>query len=101
MLRHEGWSTERISAHVHGLQDRLVAALADTVLGEARLLNPPAAGSKARFLALRDPRAAGWQQALAALGCVTDVRGDVLRVGLGLYHDESDVDAFVGLVRKL
>jgi selenocysteine lyase/cysteine desulfurase len=25
---------------------------------------------------------------------VTDVRGDVLRIGLGLYHDEEDIDLF-------
>jgi selenocysteine lyase/cysteine desulfurase len=36
-----------------------------------------------------------------AKGCVTDVRGDVLRIGFGLYHDEEDVDAFAGLARSL
>jgi selenocysteine lyase/cysteine desulfurase len=42
-----------------------------------------------------------WCGELKAAGCVTDVRGDVLRIGLGLYHDASDVDAFVALARSL
>ena len=33
--------------------------------------------------------------------CVTDVRGDVLRIGFGLYHDEEDVDALLGAARRL
>ena len=35
------------------------------------------------------PRPAAWQRALADQGCVTDVRGDVLRIGFGLYQDEA------------
>jgi selenocysteine lyase/cysteine desulfurase len=34
-------------------------------------------------------------------GCVTDVRGDVLRIGFGLYHDEEDVAAFAALAGEL
>ena len=29
-----------------------------------------------------------------ARDCITDVRGDVLRIGLGLYHDEGDIERF-------
>jgi selenocysteine lyase/cysteine desulfurase len=29
------------------------------------------------------------------------VRGDVLRIGLGLYHDAADVDAFADLAAGL
>ncbi len=101
MLATEGWTTTRVSEHVRGLQEQLIAAVADSVLGEAELLNPPAAESGARFLAFRDARAAEWQQALAERGCVTDVRGNVLRVGIGLYHDAEDVEAFAVLVREL
>jgi selenocysteine lyase/cysteine desulfurase len=32
---------------------------------------------------------------------VTDVRDDVLRAGIGLYHDEPDVDAFCEAARQL
>ena len=34
-------------------------------------------------------------------GIVTDVRGDVLRIGFGLYHDARDVDRLVGVLRDL
>jgi selenocysteine lyase/cysteine desulfurase len=36
-----------------------------------------------------------------ARDCITDVRGDVLRIGFGLYHDEEDVDAFAALAADL
>jgi selenocysteine lyase/cysteine desulfurase len=32
---------------------------------------------------------------------VTDVRGDVLRIGFGLYQDETDVERLVELLREL
>jgi hypothetical protein len=33
--------------------------------------------------------------------CITDVRGDVLRIGFALYHDEADGDALAALAREL
>ena len=92
MLAEEGLTTGRISAHVAGLRDRLLAGLHATPLGEAKLLNPPGNGPQARFLALEHPRAQGWKKALEAEDVITDVRGDVLRIGIGLYHDPRDVD---------
>jgi selenocysteine lyase/cysteine desulfurase len=32
---------------------------------------------------------------------VTDVRGDVIRIGLGLYHDADDVDRFAKAAQSL
>ena len=101
MLGENGLDTARISAHVAGLQRRLVEAIAGTALGEAELLNPLGDGPHARFLAFRDPRAPGWSAHLKALGCITDVRGDILRVGLGLYNDEADVERFRDLAAGL
>lgn len=99
MLSGEGLSTAGISEQVRHLKQRLAAALENTPLGEADLLDPP--DGPARFLALRDARAAEWQAALMAQNCITDVRGDVLRIGLGLYHDEADVDRVAELALKL
>ncbi|HVM38018.1 MAG TPA: class V aminotransferase [Sphingomicrobium sp.] len=102
MLAAEGLTTARISAHVAALQQQLVAAAAPTALGQAELLNPLREGAPhARFLAFRSPHAQRWCAELKAAGCVTDVRGDVLRVGIGLYNDPSDADAFVALARSL
>jgi selenocysteine lyase/cysteine desulfurase len=101
MLAEAGLTTAAISAHVAGLQHRLLEALAGTALDAAELLNPLDGRPHARFLALRSPRAAAWSASLLEGGCVTDVRGDVLRIGLGLYHDETDVDAFGSLAAAL
>jgi kynureninase len=68
-------------------------------LAEAELLNPFDGRPHARFLAFRHPAAPAWKAALDAAGVVTDVRDDVLRIGLGLYHDAEDVDRFLAVAR--
>ena len=101
MLRSEGLTTAAISAHVATLQQRLLDAISGTALGSAELLNPLDDGPHARFLAFRSSRANAWNARLMERDCVTDVRGDVLRIGLALYHDEADIDAFAKLARDL
>ena len=101
MLAENGLTTSLISAHVGQLQSRLVEAIAGTPLGRAELLNPIDGRPHARFLAFRSPDAMGWYDALIAINCITDVRGDVLRIGLGLYHDQDDIDRFVDLLGRL
>jgi selenocysteine lyase/cysteine desulfurase len=104
LLAREGLTTAAVSAHVDGLKDQLLRALRAGGAGrlaEAELLNPPSPGANARFLAFRHPEAQAWQAALRAAGVITDVRADVLRVGLGLYHDEADVDRFAAVCREV
>ena len=99
MLAAEGLTTARISDRVTALKQRLADNLGDTSLAEAELLDPPT--GPARFLALHHHKAAEWQAGLLARDCITDVRGDVLRIGLGLYHDEDDLERFAELARGL
>lgn len=101
MLMDNGITTGRVAARIANLQSGMLAALADTALADAELLNPLDNEPHARFLAFRDARAGRWCAELMAKGCVTDVRGDVLRIGFGLYHDEEDVEAFAALAREL
>ncbi len=101
MLAAEGLTTARISAHVASLHADLLGAIAGTALADAELLNPLDGGDHARFLAFRSPRAADWQALLMEANCITDVRGDVIRVGLGLYHDAADIAAFARLSKSL
>jgi selenocysteine lyase/cysteine desulfurase len=89
MLDREGLTTAAISDHVARLQQRFVDSGA---LGRATLLNPLDGGPHARFLAYRSPQAQLWQKQLQGRGVVTDVRGDVLRIGFGIYHDDADID---------
>lgn len=102
MLKAEGLTTAAIATHVADLQAHLVALVAAGEagrLGEAELLNPLDGRPHARFLAWRHPQAAAWKAALDAADVVVDVRDDVLRVGLGLYHDVGDVKRFVEVCR--
>ncbi len=101
MLEENGLTTARISAFVVNLQAMVLDAIRATPLAEAQLLNPLGEGLHARFLAFRHPEASRWSADLKAQNCTTDVRGDVLRIGLGLYNDESDVAAFSRLAQRL
>ncbi|MCJ8191212.1 kynureninase/PvdN C-terminal domain-containing protein [Sphingomicrobium aestuariivivum] len=101
MLEAEGLDTAGISAQVAALQQQAVDVFADTPLADAELLNPLGDGPHARFLAYRHEQAAAWCDALKAEGVVTDVRGDVIRFGFGLYHDADDVAALARALRGL
>ncbi len=101
MLRSNDLTTERISAHVLGLQKRFLEVVDQTPLGEAEQLNPLNGAPHARFLAFRSPAALRWHEELKAKNCITDVRGDVLRIGFAIYQDESDVGRLVDLLREL
>jgi len=98
MLKANGLTTRRISSHVTALQERLLGATDGTALANAERLNRP---GDARFLAFRSAEAQRWSSELEAMDCITDVRGDVIRVGLGIYHDESDIDRFARLAAGL
>lgn len=100
MLAREGLTTAAISAHVDGLRARLLAGLGGTPLGEAEHINADTRPT-ARFVALRSSKAAVWQAALLAQDAIVDVRGDVLRIGLGLYHDARDVDRFIEIASEM
>ncbi|HEY8434607.1 MAG TPA: aminotransferase class V-fold PLP-dependent enzyme [Sphingomicrobium sp.] len=92
MLETNGLTTERISAHVQALQEQLLASLGHTALARAELLNPLDGERHARFLAFRSSDAQRWYEELNQRNCITDVRGDVLRIGFGIYQDPDDVD---------
>lgn len=101
MLKSHGIDTPLVAAKVARLQELLLDAIGGTALAEAELLNPLGNGPHARFLAFRHANAQRWCADLKARDCITDVRGDVLRIGLGLYHDEEDIDAFASIARTL
>jgi len=104
MLAREGLDTAAISARVDTLRTRIEAAIAARkagVLSEAELLLPNSSGPRARFLSLRHPHATGWKAKLFEHDIITDARDDVLRIGLGLYHDNADVDALCAGIAKV
>jgi len=98
MLRENALTTERISAHVEQLQAQF---LASNTLAQMELLNPLDGNPHARFLAFRGADAPAIYRALMDRDAVTDVRGDVLRIGFGLYQDEEDVDRLAAILGRL
>ncbi|HVL78005.1 MAG TPA: class V aminotransferase [Sphingomicrobium sp.] len=98
ILSGNGLTTGAISAHVERLQQSLLDRLSGTALGRSERLNDP---GDARFLAFRSADAQRWCAELKAQDCITDVRGDVLRIGLGLYHDDEDIDRFASVAAAL
>ncbi|MDX2277581.1 MAG: hypothetical protein NW206_19195 [Hyphomonadaceae bacterium] len=103
MLSREALTTATITARIAGLRaqiERAIEAGDCGVLREADLLRPNANGPQARFISLRDPRAVAWKAKLLAANIITDARDDVLRIGLGLYHDEADITPFCEGVRR-
>jgi len=101
MLADNGLDTQRVSTHVAALHQQLLGRIAGSALGRAELLNPIDGEPHARFLAFRSAKAQSWCAQLKAMDCITDVRGDVLRIGLGLYHDSDDVERFAVVAAEL
>lgn len=104
MLKDQGLSTAAVAAHVADLQGELISAIEAGEAGklkDAELLNPLDGKPHARFLAFRHPQAQAWKQALMEAGVIVDVRDDVLRVGLSLYHDREDIGRFASVCSKV
>jgi selenocysteine lyase/cysteine desulfurase len=98
MLSDAGLSTGKISNHVVALQKQF---LKQDPLPNMHLLNPLDGRPHARFLAFKGESAAALYAALAERNIVTDVRGDVLRIGFGLYHDADDVDHLLRFLAQI
>jgi len=101
MLEENGLCTARISAHCAQLMEQLLGGLEGTALAGAELLNPIDGRPHARFLAFRGGAAQSWYTQLKAMNVITDVRGDVLRIGFGLYQDEDDVERLLIALTQL
>ncbi len=98
MLGSEGLTTAVISEHVVDLQAQF---LESDPLPNFELLNPLDARPHARFLAFRGESAPALHDRLAERNVVTDVRGDVLRIGFALYHDREDVARLTKIIAEL
>ena len=93
-----GWDVPAIHEHVAGLQRRLLAALDDLAvpgLGRASLVPPDGNQPRGHFLSFAVGDAAAVTRLLRDRKVITDHRGDRLRIGFGIYHDEADVDELV------
>lgn len=105
LLVDEGLDVARIHAHVEGLQARMLEGLAAHPVPElpvdALIPGVDAVPSRGHFLTFRTERAAALHARLAELGVATDYRGDRLRFGFAIYHDDEDVDELLRRLRDL
>jgi selenocysteine lyase/cysteine desulfurase len=92
-LEEIGVTPATIHAHALRMQERFMAELArgPLPLDASQLVVPLSETSRGQFLTFQTPRAQEIHALLLAHKVVTDVRGDRLRVGFGLYHDEEDI----------
>lgn len=98
MLEREGLTTSMISDHVTTLQRLFLAA---DPFPDMQLLNPVDGLPHARFLAFEGEEAAELHDLLEHQKVVTDVRGNVLRIGFAIYHDPADVDRLIDLIAEI
>ncbi len=98
MLRDAGLSTTKISEHVAAMQRYFIKL---DPLPDMELLNPLDDIPHARFLAFKGANAPMLHKALEERNIVTDVRGDVLRIGFAIYHDTVEIDRLIGLIREI
>ena len=103
MLADARLDTAEITQRVATLRGTLETAIESGEAGrlrEAELLRPNREGPNARFISLRHPDAVQWKSTLMAANVITDARDDVLRIGMGLYHEPEDIIAFCAAAAK-
>ncbi|MFI5345694.1 MAG: aminotransferase class V-fold PLP-dependent enzyme [Elusimicrobiota bacterium] len=89
-------TVEKSDAHVRGLQSHFLKRLAVKPRGpfKTEALISTDLSRLGHFLTFRLSDASALSKKLAAdHGVLTDARGDRLRFGFGLYHDQTDIDA--------
>ncbi len=106
----KGVEVRHIHRHVGDLQEQFLEGLedfrragAETLIGVDDLLLPRAPKSplgRAHFLTFALEDAARVHQELRARSVVTDIRGDRLRVGFGVYQEATDVEELLVRLRS-
>ena len=98
-LRGEGWTVTKMLAHVRGIERAFLTAI-DGANGpiNSRMLLLPDEASRGHFLAFRTKDAGRITHSLLEKNVIVDHRGDALRIGFGIYHDEKDAERLAGLL---
>ena len=103
-LEREQIDAALIHAHVEVLQARFMAAMAEKpwgIFSADNLVVPLENPARGNFLTFQSADAGRWYERLHMAGIVTDVRGDRLRLGFGLYHTAEDVERLVERLRDI
>jgi selenocysteine lyase/cysteine desulfurase len=98
-LRQEGITPAIVHAHAVALQQNFLRRVAGSALVDrAALVVPEAEERRGNFLTFETPDAQAIHRDLQELSVVTDLRGQRLRLGFGLYQTEEEVE---DLVRRI
>ncbi len=95
-LQDRGVSVADIHKHVTALQGQFLEG--GDLPGE---LVPSLPHERGNFLTFRTERAGEIYSALHDRSVITDYRGDRLRIGFGIYQDETDVDRLIGVLGEV
>jgi len=90
-LERDGITAREIDERAKTLQKKFVDALGEHAARLGELVVPIENANRGQFLVFRSPRAKETHELLASRDVMTDFRDDRLRVGFGIYHDETDV----------
>jgi selenocysteine lyase/cysteine desulfurase len=102
MLEREGIDAARIRSHVRTLQHAFIREIGTKLpFREADLLVPMSDERRGQFLAFRTPEAGAIQKTLESANVIVDSRGDRLRFGFGIYHDEDDIARGVARIAQV
>ncbi len=98
-LESEGWTVARMLDHVRKIECAFLAAI-DRNGGPIKsgMLMIPNEGRRGRFLAFRTADAGRITAALIQQNAIVDHRGDTLRIGFGIYHEEKDAERLAALL---
>jgi kynureninase len=98
-LSDEGITPAIIHAHAKALQQHFLQRVTDCpLLRQAKLVVPQDEMRRGNFLTFETPQAQAIYRDLRELRVITDVRGQRLRLGFGLYQTEEEADE---LTRRL
>ncbi|MGH7534377.1 MAG: aminotransferase class V-fold PLP-dependent enzyme, partial [Gemmatimonadales bacterium] len=103
-LQAQGMTVDRIHAHARGLQEHFLVGLErqrPPAVPVSALVTPRSLERQGHFLTFRLVEASELARRLGERGVVVDTRGDRLRFGFGLYHDEDDVDRLLARLAAL
>lgn len=101
-LAREGLDARALHAHAVHCQRRFVAEIEGlAALPLDALVVPMSEERRGQFLTFALPDAAAIHATLRAGDVVCDVRGDRLRFGFGLYHDDDDIVRGAARIRAL
>jgi len=92
-LQREGLTVESMLAHGRRIERAFLEALTETTRVTRTELMLPDESMRARFLAFRTEEAGAITADLSKKNIIVDFRGDRLRFGFGIYHDENDARA--------